>query len=132
MSSGADSERGEDRPLAPVARDLEDQRLFAAELLEWTAMTCLAKLRPALSIAATFVLACSANEPPAPTKVATPEIAAGPSEADPAEPDGVPKIASDGAVFEFGAIKATDSVKHVFTLRNIGTADLKIERVHKT
>lgn len=46
--------------------------------------------------------------------------------------DGVPKITSDTAVHDFGAIKPTDTVEHVFGIRNAGSADLKIERVQPT
>lgn len=46
--------------------------------------------------------------------------------------EGVPKIAADEPIFEFGAIKADDKVEHVFTIKNEGTADLKIDRVQRT
>ena len=48
------------------------------------------------------------------------------------EAEGAPKIAAEEPVFEFGAIKATDKVEHVFTIKNEGTADLKIDRVQRT
>lgn len=46
--------------------------------------------------------------------------------------EGVPKIAADEPVHDLGAIKATDSVEHVFKMRNVGDADLEVERVQKT
>lgn len=46
--------------------------------------------------------------------------------------DGVPKIVAENAIHEFGGIKASDTVEHVFTVRNEGTADLKIDRVQRT
>ncbi|MCA9653173.1 MAG: DUF1573 domain-containing protein [Myxococcales bacterium] len=85
-----------------------------------------------------LALACGANEAPAPTKVAGPPEAAPPEPAaeasapGPVAADGVPKITSDAPVHEFGGIKPTDSVDHVFKIRNAGTADLKIERVQRT
>ena len=93
-------------------------------------------LLPVLLAAAALTLGCGA-EPSAPTLVTTPDVGNGASpaeEAPPSEavPDGVPKIASDAAIHEFGAIKATDSIDHVFKIRNAGTADLKIERVQRT
>jgi hypothetical protein len=35
-------------------------------------------------------------------------------------------------LFNFGAIKPTEKIDHVFKIKNVGTADLKIERVQKT
>lgn len=89
----------------------------------------------ALSVLATTTImvgACN-SAPSAPAD-------AGPAEAEPAsepavaaEPDaGVPKIASDEPIFNFGAIKPTDKVEHVFKIKNAGTGDLKIDRVQKT
>jgi hypothetical protein len=86
----------------------------------------------ALSVLATTTImvgGCN-SVPPEPT----------PAEAEPAsesavaaEPDaGVPKIASDEPIFNFGAIKPTDKVEHVFKIKNAGTGDLKIDRVQKT
>jgi hypothetical protein len=46
--------------------------------------------------------------------------------------DGVPKIVAENATHDFGGIKASDTVEHVFTVRNEGTADLKIDRVQRT
>ena len=93
-----------------------------------------AKLSSALLIAAVLTLACRGDQPGAPAK-----IAAAPAEdADVVAKDGAvaeggaPKITADEAVYEFGAIKATDSVEHVFEIRNVGDADLKIERVQRT
>lgn len=95
-------------------------------------MTRAATLLPTPLIAAGLVLACSIEPSPAPTKVEVPRIDAGTHEASPVVQDGVPAISSDAAVHDFGAIKATDSVEHVFQIRNVGTADLKIERVQRT
>lgn len=74
----------------------------------------------ALLIALALTLACGADQPDAPAENAV--IAK----------VGAPKIAADEAVYDFGAIKATDSVEHVFKIRNVGDADLKVERVQKT
>ena len=88
-----------------------------------------AKLSSALLIAAVLTPACGRDEPSAPTK-----IAAAPAEndAEVVAEGGVPKITADEAVYEFGAIKVTDVVEHVFKIRNAGDADLKIDRVQKT
>jgi hypothetical protein len=92
-----------------------------------------AKLSSVLLLAAALPLACGGEPPPAPTKVAaTPaEDPAAPPEAEVAKTD-APKITSDEPVHDFGAIKPTDTAEHVFTIRNVGGADLKIERVEKT
>jgi len=92
-------------------------------------MTRAAPLIPTLLVGASLVLACGTDKPAAPSKV---EIDSSQSEAEPAARDGAPKIASDAAVHEFGAIKATDSIDHVFKILNLGTADLIIERVQRT
>lgn len=70
---------------------------------------------------------CNSDAPAPPGEV---EPAAEPAAAEP-EPT-APKIASDQPVFEFGPIKPTDTVEHVFKIKNAGTADLKIERVQRT
>ena len=90
-------------------------------------MTPCAKPFSALLIAAALVLACRGDQAGAPT-----EIEPEPAENAAVEKDGAPKITADEAVYDFGAIKATDSVEHVFTIRNVGNADLKVERVQKT
>lgn len=100
-----------------------------------TRMNPAAKLSSALLVAAALTLACGADQPAAPTKVAAPPATDG-AEGD--AKDGAvanaaaPKITADEAVHEFGAITATDSVEHVFKIRNAGDADLKIERVQRT
>lgn len=96
-------------------------------------MTSSAKLTHALLFAATLALACGTDKAPSPTPAAASETGASASETGqaPAQ-DGAPKIASDAAVHEFGGIKPTDSIEHVFTIKNVGTADLKIERVQRT
>lgn len=100
------------------------------------------RLISALLVSVSLVIACGTHEPPPPSKVVVSADEAGASEAGagepaasepaPVVPDGVPKITSDAAVHDFGAIKATDSVEHVFEVRNAGSADLKIERVQPT
>jgi hypothetical protein len=93
-----------------------------------------AKLSSALLVAAAVTLACGADQP-APVKVSSPLAEDG---ADAVAKDGAianagaPKITADEPVHEFGAIRATDSVEHVFRIRNAGDADLKIDRVQKT
>jgi hypothetical protein len=81
----------------------------------------------ALLIAVALALACRADQPGAPT-----EVDPSPAESAVIAKAGAPKITADEAVYEFGAIEATDSVEHVFKLRNVGDADLKVERVQKT
>jgi hypothetical protein len=88
-------------------------------------MTSAAKPASALLIALT--LACGGDRPGAPAEV-EPALAENAAIAT----GGAPRIAADEAVFDFGAIKATDSVEHVFKIRNAGDADLKVERVQKT
>jgi hypothetical protein len=90
-------------------------------------MTHPAKLPLPLQIAVALTLACGGAQPPAST-----EIAATAADAAVIATDGVPKITADEAVYEFGAIAPTDTVEHVFKIRNAGTADLKVERVQKT
>jgi len=90
-------------------------------------MTRFAKLSSALPIAVALVLACGGDKAAAPTEV-DPALAENAA----IEKGGAPKIAADEAVYDFGAIKATDTVEHVFEIRNAGDADLKVERVQKT
>ncbi len=90
-----------------------------------------------LLVAAAFTFACGGEPAPAPAKVATQraERSASPASeaAAPAPiPGGAPKITVDEPVHDFGGIKATDTVEHVYKIRNTGDADLKIERVEKT
>jgi hypothetical protein len=73
---------------------------------------------------------CNSAPAPVPTEAAETETAVA-ATAEPA-PDGAPKIAADEAVFDFGAIKPTDKVEHVFKIKNAGTADLKIIKVQRT
>jgi hypothetical protein len=98
-------------------------------------MTPAPNFSSALLVAAALVLACGGDPHPAPTKVAAPRaesVAAPVAEGSPVAAAGGPKITADEATYEFGAIAATDSVEHVFKIRNAGDADLKIERVEKT
>lgn len=90
-------------------------------------MTRSAKPSSALLIAVALVLACGGDRAGAPM-----EIDPAPAENAAVEKGGAPKITADEAVYDFGAIKATDSVEHVFKIRNAGDADLKVERVQKT
>ncbi len=80
-----------------------------------------------LSLALTLLLACGGDKANAPT-----EVDPAPAENAAVEQGGAPKITADEAVYEFGAIKPTDTVEHVFKIRNAGDADLKVERVQKT
>ena len=87
------------------------------------------------AIATVLVLLGGCNSSSAPTPAPSEEEAAAAAEPVAAEAEavtGTPKIAADQPVFEFGAIKPTDKVEHVFKIRNAGTADLKIERVQRT
>lgn len=86
-------------------------------------MTSFTKFSSALAL----VLACGGDKANAPT-----EIDPAQTENTAVEQGGAPKITSDEAVYEFGAIKPTDTVEHVFKIRNAGDADLKVERVQKT
>lgn len=88
-------------------------------------------LIPALLVVMPLVIACGTHEPPPPAKVDVSDEP-GASEPHTVVRDGVPRITSDAAVHDFGAIKLTDSVEHVFGIRNAGSADLKIERVQPT
>lgn len=90
-------------------------------------MRSAAKSSFALLVAAALTLACGGDKPVAPAQ-SDPAAAGNAAIAK----EGAPKITADEAVFEFGAIAPTDSVEHVFQIRNAGDADLKIERVQKT
>jgi hypothetical protein len=87
-----------------------------------------AKLSPSLLVAATLALACRGDQPPAPDRDRGGPVAAAAA----AAPAGAPRIAAEEPVHDFGAITATDSVEHVFKIRNAGDADLKIDRVERT
>ena len=76
-----------------------------------------------------LVSACGGDQVATPSVVAEAKVDAG---SDAVVVAGAPTIASTEAVFDFGAIKATDVVEHVFVIRNEGTDDLKIERVQRT
>jgi hypothetical protein len=91
-----------------------------------------AKLVLALLVVVPFEIACGTNESPPPSKVVVSDEEPGASEPNAVVQDGVPRITSDAAVHDFGAIKATDSVEHVFEIRNAGSADLELERVQPT
>lgn len=95
------------------------------------------KLILALLVVVPLEIACGSHESPPPSKVVVSDDEPGASEPGASEPNtvvpaGAPKITSDAAVHDFGAIKPTDSVEHVFKVRNAGSANLKIERVQPT
>jgi hypothetical protein len=97
----------------------------------------LGRLLACLTLVAPLSMGCGGgaeNQPDAGPAVdgAGETAAAGTEAAAEADADGVPKIAADQAIHDFGGIKASDTVEHVFTIRNEGTADLKIERVQRT
>jgi hypothetical protein len=78
---------------------------------------------------------CNASAPAPTTAESEPALAAEPAVAAEAEAQaeaGVPKIAAAEPVFDFGSIKPTDKIEHVFKIANAGTGDLKIERVQRT
>jgi hypothetical protein len=88
---------------------------------------------PLFAVLVTWPLvACGSQERavPVPDSAATETEAAVSAEAQ--VQAGAPKIAAGEPVHDFGAIKATDTVEHVFKIHNEGTADLKIERVQRT
>ena len=94
-----------------------------------------AKPSSALLVAAVLTLACGADPAPTPTKVDAPPAEKGPEAVAKEGPEveaGGPRLAADEAVHDFGGIKPTDTAEHVFTIRNAGDADLKIDRVQKT
>lgn len=102
-------------------------------------MTRAATLLATLLVGAPFFVACGGNEPSPPAAAtldagapAAAAVDAAPIDAGAVAQSGAPKIGSAAAVHDFGAIKATDSIEHVFTINNAGTADLKIERVQRT
>lgn len=93
-------------------------------------MTRPTQLASLLLVAAALTLAACRSAPPAET-VAAENVAAETGAVATAKA-GTPKITADEAVYEFGAIGITDSIEHVFKIRNTGDAELKIERVQKT
>lgn len=95
-------------------------------------MPRLASLLLSLTFVAT--LACSSEPaPPAATDAAANADGGGEAPAtNTAAPVEGPKITCADAVYDFGAIAPTATVEHVFTIKNEGTADLKIERIQKT
>jgi hypothetical protein len=77
-----------------------------------------------------LALACGS---PSDAKLAKADAAATPEAPAPLSKTTIaPKIASDEAVFDFGAIKPTQTVEHTFTIKNVGTGDLNIDHVQKT
>ena len=116
----------EQLPRAPEIRG--HRRWYSAR-----AMSSLAYVRSLLLVAASLSLSCG-GERAAPPPKAAPRAAKTQARASADAPTrtGSPQISADAAVHDFGPIKATDTVEHVFTIRNTGGADLKIERVQKT
>ncbi|PRQ04983.1 DUF1573 domain-containing protein [Enhygromyxa salina] len=91
----------------------------------------------ALSLVTSLMLLACGTQSPAPAPAAQAEVQANAdastdTDTGAAEQQGAPKIASDEATYDFGAIKPVDSIEHVFKIKNEGTADLHIERVQKT
>jgi hypothetical protein len=94
-----------------------------------------AKILCLSSFVSLALLACTSEPPtPTPTPVAEQTATSESETGEAAQPasKGKPKIACDQAIYDFGAIKLTDTVEHVFKIRNVGDGDLKIERVQKT
>ena len=120
---GALRHGAEDRAQSPVRCRCHRARVAVTFRLVTSSS---ARHSSALLIAVALVLACRGDQ------------AGAPAENDPALAEnaalekGAPKITADEAVYDFGAIKATDVVEHVFEIRNVGDADLKVERVQKT
>ena len=85
--------------------------------------------RTSLLLAGALVLACGGGPPATPEETVT---AAAQSPAATGGKATAPKIAVAAPVFDFGAVGTTDAVTHVFEIRNVGDADLKVERVQKT
>jgi hypothetical protein len=85
---------------------------------------------PLLCLTFVAALACSSESAPPPAA----EAGSASEVAEPAASTSVagPKITCADAVHEFGAISPNTSVEHVFTIKNEGNADLKIERIQKT
>ena len=78
-----------------------------------------------------LLVACGTKEAPVPAAdvAMNDEVDASPAAEAPA---GTPKITADQPIHDFGAIKGTESIEHVFKIKNAGTADLKLERVQRT
>ena len=91
-------------------------------------MICRANVLLALSVVALSLGGCKSDPPP--PAADDPAVEAEPAPEPAAE--GTPKIAAAEPVFDFGAIKPTDKVEHVFKISNAGTAELKIIKVQKT
>ena len=97
-------------------------------------MTYAANPSWALLVALATTLACG-EAPSTAAKVAADPVEVAPERVDTpdvAPPASGPRITVDKAIHEFGSVKPSESVEHVFVLRNAGDADLKIEKVKKT
>jgi len=82
-----------------------------------------------LSLAA---LACSREQPsPTPSQAADEQQGDEPAAA-PEGAEAQPKIAVDEPEHTFGKIGPKQTAEHVFTIKNVGDADLVIDRVQKT
>lgn len=100
----------------------------------WALMMHAAKLPGVTAFVFWLLVACGTKSAPVPVaegSAGETDVVA-PVEAEPEAQVGTPKIAADQPSHDFGAIKATDSLEHVFEIKNVGTADLKIERVQRT
>jgi predicted small lipoprotein YifL len=95
-----------------------------------------ARLLGAAALVSWALAACGTKEPPLEVQeeaVAQAQLEAETGASAEVEAEvGIPRIAADEPVHDFGAIKATDSVEHVFKVKNVGTGDLKLERVQRT
>jgi hypothetical protein len=100
----------------------------------WSLMMHVAKLSGAAAFVFWLLVACGAKSAPVPASEVSANEAESdaPAEAGPQAQAGTPKIAADQPTHDFGAIKATDTLEHVFKIKNVGTADLKLERVQRT
>lgn len=96
-------------------------------------MNAFAKLSSTLLVAAVLIPACGADRPAAPTEAAAPPSTTGDADELGTVANATrSQIAADEPVHDFGTIAATDAVEHVFRIRNVGGADLEIERVQRT
>ncbi|NVB43093.1 DUF1573 domain-containing protein [Pseudenhygromyxa sp. WMMC2535] len=80
-------------------------------------------------------LGCNTSAPPEgaplPEAAAPVEAEAGAAQ-EAGEVEGAPKISCGEGTFDFGSLAPGGSATHVFTIENVGTADLHIERVKRT
>jgi hypothetical protein len=100
----------------------------------WSLMMHAARLSGAAALLSWLLVACGTKSAPAavPEGSANEDRTEAVAQEGPRARAGTPKIAADQPSHDFGAVKATDSLEHVFQIENVGTADLKIERVQRT